>query len=73
MKVRIPVSERIISKVIAENEDLKGIVEEQTFVFYKQDGTVAYEMHQRFHEASPYGLVSYYIYADEYKQKELEA
>ncbi len=62
MKVRIPINERMASKMASEHKELKGYVEETRTVFVDENGIPVFEKVERnnpFCEGG-YGLVSYF-------------
>jgi hypothetical protein len=65
---RIPISERIASKMAAEHKELKGVVEKSVTVFYNEHNQPVFEVVREvkpLHSLQEW--VSYFGYVSEYK------
>lgn len=61
---RVPINERVASKIVAENPTLTGQIVEERTVFYNDSGVPVLELFKS------ENFVSYYAYMQEYKQEE---
>ncbi len=65
-KVKVPINERIASKLITENENnLKGIITETRTTFVNENNEPVFEMHKQMKDEGEY--VSYFGFFTEHK------
>jgi hypothetical protein len=70
-KIRVPISERIASKIVAEHPNMVGVILEKKTIFYDEGGNEPIlELIQRVDEVSGQSYTAYSAYCERYTQGE---
>ena len=68
-KIKIPISERIASKIVKEHPSLTGVISAQTTTFF-DNGEPVLEVKKYVDETSGASYTAYQAFVEVYKQKE---
>lgn len=68
-KIKIPISERLASKIVSEHPNLTGVVSSSTTIFYDKEEPVL-EMKKYVDEETGNSYIAYQAFVSKYEQGE---